>query len=327
MRAAVYVRAGGVDAIELRDVPDPVPGSEDLLVDVAYAGLNRADILEREGRYGPPEPAEGPTIPGLEYAGTVAALGERVRGYTIGDRVFGIVSGRAHAERLATNAETACRVPREIDMAAAGAIPEAFMTAWDALFGCGRFSLGQTAVVHAVGSGVGAAAVQLVKLAGGTTLGTSRTPEKFERARKHGLDVGALLDDDWPTLAHEMTGGRGADVVLDFVGVTTFDRNVAALATGGRIIQIGALGGSRGQVALHSFMAKRASFIGTVLRARPLHEKIALARAFEAYVVPAFASGALHAVVDRVFPLEEIRDAHRYMEDNRNFGKIVLKIR
>jgi NADPH2:quinone reductase len=327
MRAVVYVRAGGVDAIEIRDVPDPVPGTEDVLVHVAYAGLNRADILEREGRYGPPEPSGGPAIPGLEYAGTVADIGAAVRGLGRGDRVFGIVPGGAHAERLVTNAATVCRIPTELELDAAAAVPEAFITAWDALVHRGHFAFGQTVVVHAVGSGVGLAAVQLVKYGGGTTIGTSRTPGKLERARKHGLDVGVLLDDDWPTVVREMTAGRGADVVLDFIGAPIFDRNVAALAPAGHIVQIGTLGGQKGTVTLGPFMAKRATFAGTVLRARPLHEKVALARGFEAHIVPSFASGVLHAVVDRVFPLDEIREAHRYMESNQNFGKVVLKIR
>jgi putative PIG3 family NAD(P)H quinone oxidoreductase len=326
VRAVVYARAGDVDAIELRDVPDPVPGSNDVLVDVAYAGINRADLLERAGRYGPPEPATGPAIPGLEYSGTVAAAGAQVRGLAPGDRVFGIVSGGAHAERLVTHADTAMRVPGELDLAAAAAIPEAFMTAWDALFTRGGFSLGQTVLIHAVGSGVGLAALALAKVAGGKTVGTSRTLAKLERASDHGLGAGVLLDDDWPARVHEISGGRGADVVLDFVGIPTFDRNVASLAVGGRIVQIGTLGGVKGQIALGPMMAKRATLISTMLRARPLHEKIALAKAFSAHIVPLFATGALRPIIDRIFPLDEIREAHTYVEDDRNFGKVLLAI-
>lgn len=327
MRAAVYAHQGGVDAIELREVPDPVPGSDDVLIDVAYAGLNRADLLERAGRYGPLDPTSGPATPGLEYAGTVAAMGDRVRGLAPGDRVFGIVSGGAHAARLVTNAATAMRVPRELDLAAAAAIPEAFITAWDALFTIGRFALGQTVLVHAVGSGVGLAAVALARRAGGTVVGTSRTQTKLDRAQEYGLDAAILLDRDWPAGVHEISGGRGADVVLDFVGVATLERNVAALAVGGRIVQIGMLGGTRGEVALGPLMAKRASLIGTMLRTRPLHEKIALAKTFATQVVPSFATGAFRPVIDRVFPLADIRKAHRYMEEDKNFGKVLLSIK
>lgn len=326
MRAVVYPRAGGVDAIEVRDVPDLMPGSNDVLVDVAYAGINRADLLERAGRYGPPEPAAGPAIPGLEYSGTVTAAGAQVRGLAPGDRVFGIVSGGAHAERLVTHADTAMRVPSELDLAAAAAIPEAFMAAWDALFARGGFSLGQTVLVHAVGSGVGLAALALAKATGGKTVGTSRTLAKLARASGHGLDAGVLLDDDWPARVHEISGGRGADVVLDFVGIPTFDRNVASLAVGGRIVQIGTLSGAKGQVTLGPMMAKRATLIGTMLRARPLYEKIALTKAFCAHIVPLFAAGTVRPIIDRTFPLDEIREAHTYVEDDRNFGKVLLAI-
>jgi NADPH2:quinone reductase len=326
VRAVVYARAGDVDAIELRDVPDPVPGSNDVLVDVAYAGINRADLLERAGRYGPIEPASGPVIPGLEYSGTVAAAGAQVRGLANGERVFGIVGGGAHAGRLVTHAATAMRVPDKLDLAAAAALPEAFMTAWDALVTRGGFSLGQTVLVHAAGSGVGLAALALVRHGGGRTVGTSRTQAKLDRAREHGLDVGVLLDDDWPARVHEVSGGRGADIVLDFVGIPAFDRNVASLAVGGRIVQIGTLGGTKGHVALGPLMAKRATLIGTMLRSRPLNEKIALTQAFAAQVVPLFAEGALHPIIDRIFPLAEIQEAHRYVESDRNFGKVLLAI-
>jgi NADPH2:quinone reductase len=325
MHAAVYTRFGAAEVIEIQDVPEPELGTDDVLVDVAYAGLNRADVLERRGFYGTAASEERP-IGGLEYSGTVAMTGSRVRTLHPGDRVFGIVSGRAHAEKLAVNAATAMRVPDELDLESAAAIPEAFMTAWDALFRAGGFRLGMTVVVHAAGSGVGLAALALAKAAGGTTVGTSRSASKLERAAAHGLDYGALLHDDWPAVALRVTRGRGADVVLDFVGAPIFDRNVRALATGGRIVQIGLLGGASGAIALGPFMAKRATFIGTLLRVRTLDEKAALARAFEAEIVPLFARGVLRPVIDRVFPLSEIRAAHRHMEEDANFGKILLKI-
>jgi putative PIG3 family NAD(P)H quinone oxidoreductase len=326
MRAAVYDGAGDIDVIAVRDIPDPALGSDDVLVDVAFAGLNRADILERKGLYGPPEPGGGPVVPGLEYAGTIAAVGEKVRDRTKGERVFGIATGGAHAQRIAVPAPMAMRLPDELDFKTAAAIPEAFMTAWDALFRIGGFRLGQTAVIHAVGSGVGLAALTLAKAAGGFAVGTSRTQDKLQRATELGLDRAMLLDDDWPAAARALGAGKGADVVLDFIGPSAFDRNCAAIGPGGRIVQIGTLGGASGKTSFRDLMGKRASLIGTVLRARPLDEKIALARDFELHAVPLFARGALHVTIHRVFPLAEIRDAHRAMESDENFGKILLQI-
>jgi NADPH2:quinone reductase len=324
MRAVVYTKPGGLDVIEVRDVPDPVPGSDDILIDVAYAGLNRADILQRQGRYGA-FPTDRPMIPGMEYAGTVAATGAHVTSLHKGDRVFGLVVEGAQAERLVAPAASACVIPDGLSFTKAGAVPEAFMTAWDALTRAG-LTMGDTVIVHAIGSSVGLAALALVKRAGGQVLGTSRTSDKLERAQALGADRAVLFDDDWPVVAHEMSGGRGADIILDFVGLATFERNVAALAPRGRIVQIGTLAGAKGEIALGSFMAKCGSYLGTMLRMRPLHEKVALARDFSHHVVPALGSEDLAILVDRAFALDEVRDAQRYMEENRNFGKIVLAV-
>ncbi len=324
MRAVVYAQPGDLDVIEVRDVPDPVPGSDDIVVEVGYAGLNRADILQRQGRYGA-FPSDRPMIPGMEYAGTVAETGAHVSTLHRGDRVFGLVVEGAQAQRVVAPAATACRIPDGLDFAKAGAVPESFMTAWDALTRA-SLTMGDTVIVHAIGSSVGLAALALVKRAGGQVLGTTRTPEKLERAQMLGLDRPVLFDDDWPTVAHEMSAGRGADIVLDFVGLATFERNVAALAPRGRIVQIGTLGGPKGTIALGSFMSKCGSYLGTMLRLRPLHEKVALARDFAHHVVPSLGSGVLAITVDREFSLDDIRDAQRYMEENRNFGKIVLAV-
>lgn len=324
MRAVVYTKPGDLDIIEVRDVPDPAPGSDDIVVEVAYAGLNRANVLQRQGRYGA-FPTDRPMIPGMEYAGTVAATGAQVTSLHKGDRVFGLVVEGAQAQRLVAPAATACRIPDGLSFAKAGAVPESFMTAWDALQRAG-LAMGATVIVHAVGSSVGLAALALVKRAGGQVVGTLRTPDKLERAQALGLDRAVLFDDDWPTVAHEMSAGRGADIILDFVGLTNFERNVAALAPRGRIVQIGTLGGPKGTIALGSFMSKCGSYLGTMLRLRPLHEKVALARDFAHHVVPSLGSGDLAIVVDRVFDLDHVRDAQQYMEENRNFGKIVLAV-
>jgi putative PIG3 family NAD(P)H quinone oxidoreductase len=324
MRAIAYEGAGGAEIIRLRDMPAPEPGSDDALVAVAYAGLNRADILERMGFY--PSPLGQGATPGLEFSGVVRAIGSNVKTVRPGDRVFGLVPGGAHAEILIANALTLAPVPDGLSLESAAALPEAFMTAYDALFARGGFALGQSVLIHAAGSSVGLAATALAKRAGGTTLGTSRTPEKLRRAAAHGLDVAIPLDDAWTSQVLDATGGRGVDLVLDFIGAPILEKNVAVLCSGGRIVQIGTLGGAKATVALGPFMQKRATLVGTVLRSRPLDERIAMTRAFATRLVPLFASGELRAEIDRTFPIEQMADAHRRMEANENFGKIVLEV-
>ncbi|GAC1614105.1 MAG: NAD(P)H-quinone oxidoreductase [Vulcanimicrobiaceae bacterium] len=325
MRAAVYTGTGGTEVIAVRDdVPDPVCGDEDALIDVAYAGLNRADILERQGRY--PMPPRSPAIAGLEFSGTVAAVGAHVTNVAIGKCVFGLVAAGAHASRVAVHALTLATVPKDLDLQTAAAIPEAYVTAHDALFARARFALGEIALVHAVGSSVGLAAIDLVKRAGGIAIGTSRTPDKLARARDRGCDAGVVLDDEWVDGRRDATGGRGADVVLDFVGGPMLDRDLAALAPRGRIVAIGTLGGTRATLDLGQLLGKRAEVHGTVLRSRPLEERIALARTFSRDLLPLFARGELRTTIDRVFALSALGDAHAHMERDANFGKILIEI-
>jgi NADPH:quinone reductase-like Zn-dependent oxidoreductase len=224
------------------------------------------------------------------------------------------------------HAATAVLLPDSLALADAAALPEAYITADDALFTLGALRLGETLVIHAVGSGVGLAALALARTAGVRTIGTSRSPKKLAHARKLGLDVGLLLD-AFPQGVLDATGGRGADLILDSVGPTLFDRNVSALATRGRIVQIGTLGGGRAEAGTAALMSKRGHWIGTVLRSRPLDEKIALARSFGDRILPLVALGKLSAHVDRFFPLAAIAEAHRYMEEDRNTGKLVLAVR
>ena len=325
MRAIAYAGSGGTEVIRLRDdIPEPVVGNDDVLVDVAYAGLNRADILERRGLYA--VPSGGVPTPGMEYSGIVREVGDRVTSLAIGDRVCGLVVSGAHAERLAVNALAASKVPSGVSLRVAAAIPEAFMTAHDALFGRGRFTLGESVVVHAVGSSVGLAATALAKAAGGVTIGTSRTESKLERAREHGLDYGFLLDERWVSRVHGATNARGADVILDFVGAPVLDDNLRALAPRGRIVQIGTLGGLNGTINLGVLMSKRAELHGTMLRSRPIEEKILLAKFFTRALLPMFDSGELRAEIDAVFPLARMAEAHANMEADKNFGKIVIDV-
>jgi NADPH:quinone reductase-like Zn-dependent oxidoreductase len=326
VRGATYTGKGGSELIVLRDdLPEPEVGTDDALVSVAYAGLNRADVLERQGNYLMIR-SGSVAIPGMEFSGVVRATGSRVKNVFAGDRVCGLVQTGAHAALLATNALALSKLPEGVSLRDAAAIPEAFITAHDALFTRGRFQLGETVLVSAVGSSVGLAGVALAKRGGGVTIGTSRTSDKLERAKQHGLDFGFLLDDNWRSNVQVATGARGADVVLDFIGASMLDANLGVLAQRGRIVQIGTLGGTQGPVHLGLLMAKRAELHGTVLRTRPLEEKIALAKQFEQNLLPLFARGELRAEIDRVFPLGELGAAHDYMESNANFGKIVIEI-
>lgn len=326
MRAVVLETFGDPSVLVVSsDVAAPEPEGEEVRVRVRAFGINRADVLQRRGRYAPPPDSIDPRIPGLEYAGEVEALGPRARERKVGERVFGITGTGSYAELLCVHERTAMRFPENLSFEEAAAIPEAFMTAFDALEQ-GGFAAGGSVLIHAVGSGVGIAGVQLVAAAGGRGIGTSRSRAKLERAQTFGLAGGALLDEAWDELAKQLTGGLGVDVVLEFIGAATYARDLRALRMGGRIVQIGTLGGSKGEIDLGLLMGKRAALIGTMLRARPLEEKIALARRFERLVVPQFATGELRPVVDVVFAFEEIAESHRHMEADKNFGKIVVRV-
>jgi putative PIG3 family NAD(P)H quinone oxidoreductase len=321
---AVKIRgAGGVDVltIDQLEVRDPGPG--EVLVEIAAAGLNRADVLQRKGFYPAPK-GTVPDVPGLEYAGTIAAVGEGA-GLSIGDRVMGIVAGGAMATHVVVHAREAIAVPEGMTFEDAAAVPEVFLTAYDALFDRGGMALGDTVIVHSIGSGVGTAALQLCNAAGARVIGTTRTESKLARCAELGIVDGVhVTDGSFRKQVRVLTGGRGADVILDTVGAAYLADNLASLATLGRLVIIGLLGGVSGDIPLGLLLAKRASVIGSVLRARPLEEKIALAQRFTANVVPQLGSGALKPVVDAVMPMTEVAAAHERMESNETFGKIVL---
>jgi NADPH2:quinone reductase len=323
MRAVVIREPGGPEVLEVRRVPRPDPGPGDVLVRVATSGVNRADLLQTRGSYPAPEgfPQE---IPGLEYAGVVEAVGSGVRHRAPGDTVMGITGGGAYAEYVRVAADTVVPVPEGMAVDAAGALPEVFFTAWDALVLQCSLAAGETLLVHAVGSGVGTAAVQLARDLGALVLGTSRTPEKLERAVELGLDHPVPGDASWPERVLEITGGRGADVILDLVGGPYLADNQRVLATLGRQVVVGISGGARTEIDLRALMGRRGTIRGTVLRARPAAEKAELAARFAREVVPRFASGALQPVVDRVFPAAEAPEAHRLVASNRTFGKVLL---
>ncbi|RMH87146.1 MAG: NAD(P)H-quinone oxidoreductase [Actinomyces sp.] len=324
MKAVVLDGHGGPEVLTWRDVPDPVPGPDEILVDVVTTAVNRADLLQRLGLYpGPPAAVE---IPGLEFAGRVAGVGERVRSWSVGDEVMGIVGGGAYAQRLVVHERQAIAVPDSLPLTEAGAVPEVFITAWDALVVQGGLTSGRWALVHAGASGVGTAAIQIARAIGARTIVTAS-------AAKHGvcasLGTDVVVDyrsEDFVEICERATGGVGVDVVLDVVGGDYLPRNVRCLRVGGTIVQVGVMAGGPTSFDVGSLLPRRARLIGTVLRARPLEEKIAVSRRFADEVVPLFDAGRLAPVIDSRYPLEQVAEAHRRMEANANAGKIVLDV-
>ena len=325
MRAVVLETHGAPDVLRLRDdVPDPRPGPDDVLVDVVATALNRADLLQRRGRYpGPPAELE---IPGLEFTGRVAAVGERVVEWAEGDEVMGIVGGGGYASRLVTHARQVMPVPVAVPVADAAAIPEVWITAWDALLVQGGLTPGRVALVHAGASGVGTAAIQICK-AIGARVAVTASSGKVGACEELGADlVVDYTSQDFVEEVRAFTDDQGVDVVLDVIGGDYLARNVDALRTKGRIVQVGAMEGPMATFPLGALLPKRATLVGTVLRARPLEEKIATTQGFAREMLPLFDAGVFRPVIDRRFALAEVADAHRYMESNRNVGKILLDV-
>lgn len=328
-RAVKLTGAGDVDVLTLGDIEIRDPGPGQVLVEVAAAGLNRADILQRRGLY-PAPPGAMADVPGLEYAGTVAATGEGVTQARPGDPVMGIVAGGAMATHLLVHERELMFVPAGMSLERAAAIPEAFVTAYDALLQA-RAELGDRVLIHAVGSGVGTAAVQLARQAGLHTIGTSRSQEKLDACVELGLHRPVLVATggdragqfSGQVLAH--THGAGVQIILDTVGAAYLAQNLGALATGGRMVLIGLLGGASASAPLGMLLQKRCTLIGTVLRSRALEEKAALAQRFGQRIVPLFTTGALAPVIDTLMPMADIASAHQRMERNETFGKIVLR--
>lgn len=325
MRAVVFDESGGPEVLRLAEVADPEAGPEDILVRNFAAGVNRADLLQRRGFY--PPPAGAPELLGLEYAGEVLATGARVEGLAVGDRVFGLVSGGAYADIVAVDHRLVLAIPDSFSYEAAAAVPEAFLTAFMALFVRGQLAHGETVLVHAGASGVGTAAIQLARRAGARVIATAGKPEKVERC----LELGARHAIDYRLRGFRedvvaITGGRGADLVLDFVGAPYWTDNVACLRPGGRLVLIGLLGGASATVDLGQILLRRLEVKGMVLRGLPLEEKIDLVRRFRDSVLPELFSGGLVPVLDRVFLIDEVRAAHERMESNLNVGKIVLRM-
>jgi NADPH:quinone reductase len=319
---AVYIKEfGGIENLEIRDVEDlPNPVGGEVLVRVKAAGLNRADIIQRKGFY--PAPAGFPErIPGLEFAGEIAEIGENVTDFKIGDKVFGITAGGAQAEFVKSNQAEIVEFPEALSYTEAACFPEAFITANDAIFTQGNLQKGENLLIHAVGSGVGLAALQLAKANGIRVFGTSRSAEKLERCKEFGLDVGILVGED---IKFSETA-KGIDVVLDLVGAKYFAENLESLALNGRMILVGLTSGTKAEFDLGIALRKRLKIIGTVLRSRSSEEKAEATANFARDVLPFIAKGKLVANLNKVFNFSEIQEAHKYMESNESFGKIVLE--
>ncbi len=325
MKAVVLRSHGGTEVLQFEDIPSLVPGDYDIVVTVHATALNRADLLQRMGLYPNPFPEEY-DVPGLEYAGVIASIGSKVTLWSPGDKVMGIVAGGTYAEQVRVHERQAMAVPSHVSLSDAAAIPEVFLTAWDALVVQGGLTSGRWALVHAGASGVGSAAIQICR-AIGARIAVTCSAGKVHACRDMGAD--AVIDyssQDFVEEVKKATSGRGADVILDVIGGDYVDRNIASLAIQGRIIQVGTMAGKAVPFNVGSLLPKRATITGTVLRPRPVEEKIALTQRFIREVLPLFETGQLSPLVDSRFRFDDIAAAHDRMAANLNIGKIVVDV-
>jgi NADPH:quinone reductase len=327
MKAIVITGSGGPEVLKIRDVPTPEPSGDQVRVRVRACGLNRADLLQARGVY-PAPPGAPADIPGLEYAGEIDAVGPNVVGpLKPGDRVFGIVAGGGQAEYVLTHERMAVPIPTDIDFVEAAAVPEAFITAQDALITQARLAPGESVLVLAAGSGVGTAAVQIAHAMGCPVLGTSRTAAKLERIKPLGLDLGIDTSQcNFAEVVRTETKGGGVNVVIDLLGGSVLPGNLAALATRGRLVLVGLLAGTNGSLDLSLMLHKRLTIVGTTLRARPIEEKIAATLRFASELCPWLKRGLVRPIVDSVFPFDEVHAAQGRVESNEVFGKVILRL-
>lgn len=325
MKGIVRAGDGGPEVLQLADVPSPEPTETQLLVDVKATALNRADLLQRRGAY-PPPPGESEIL-GLEIAGTVSAIGSGVEGFNENDSVFGLVGGGGYAEQAVIDYRMAMRIPDDWRFEEAAAVPEVFFTANENIFTLGRLTAGETILIHAGGSGVGTAGIQIAKHAGSRVFVTAGTPEKIDNCITLGATIGInYKQSDFVSEIERLTDGEGVDVVLDFVGAPYLSRNLQILKVKGRLLQVGLMGGSTTDIDLGVIMRRRLQVIGSVMRPQSLDEKIAITQRFVERWLPELKNGTLRPIIDKVFPLAQARQAHEHMEANRNFGKIILTV-
>lgn len=323
MHAITIPQPGGPEALVWAEVPDPVPGSGEVLVDVVASAVNRADVVQRQGFYDPP-PGASP-YPGLECSGRIAALGPGVSGWAVGDEVCALLAGGGYAEKVCVPAGQLLPVPEGMDLVTAAGLPEVTATVWSNVFMVAHLRPGETLLVHGGGSGIGTMAVQLAKAVGARVAVTAGSRDKLERCRELGADI--LIDyreQDFVEELGKVTGGVGADVILDIVGAKYLARNVDALAVNGRLVIIGLQGGRKAELDIGALLTKRAAVMATSLRGRPLAEKATIVAAVREHVWPLIAGGRVRPVVDRTLPLREAAEAHRVLEESTHVGKVLL---
>lgn len=325
MRAITIRTPGGPEVLELSDVPEPTPTPEQLLVRVHASALNRADTLQRRGLY-PPPPGESPLL-GLELAGEVEAVGSATQGFQVGDRVFGLIGGGGYAEKAVIDYRMAMPIPAGWSYQEAAAVPEVFFTANETLFTLGQLAQGETVLIHAGASGVGTAGIQMARHIGARVFATAGSPEKIARITALGAEVGInYKTDDFAARVREITQRAGVDLVQDFIGAAYWQRNLQCLKTGGRLVLVGLMGGTKIEADLGLILGRRLHIIGSVMRSQSLTEKIAITQRFQERWLPLLAAGQLRPIIDTTFPLAEAAAAHQYMDDNRNVGKILLAV-
>jgi len=323
MRAVVVSEPGGPEVLTWGEVPDAEARHGEVLVEVAASAVNRADLLQRQGHYPPPPGAS--EVLGLECSGTVAEVGAGVEGWSVGDEVCALLAGGGYAERVAVPAGQVMRVPAGIGLVTAASLPEVTSTVWSNLFMVAALQPGEWLLVHGGTSGVGSMAVQLARALGARVVTTSGAEAKCERARQLGADAALDYRDDWVAGVREVTGGHGADVVLDIMGAAYLGRNVDVLAVNGRLVVIGLQGGRRAELDLGALLAKRAAVVATALRSRPTSEKAAIVTAVAEHVWPLVTSGTVRPVIDRVLPMDQAVEAHRVIEAGEHVGKVLLR--
>lgn len=323
MHAITIVEPGGPEALVWDEVPDPVAGEGEVLVEVVAGAVNRADILQRQGFYNPP-PGSSP-YPGLECSGRIAALGPGVSGWAVGDEVCALLAGGGYAEKVAVPVGQLLPVPQGLTVDQAAALPEVVCTVWSNVFMVAHLRPGETFLVHGGSSGIGTMAIQLAKAVGAKVAVTAGSEEKLERCAELGADI--LInyrEQDFVAEVKQATDGAGADVILDNMGAKYLDRNVQALAVNGRLAIIGMQGGVKGELNIGALLGKRAAISATSLRARPLEEKAAIVAAVREHVWPLVTSGHVRPVIDREIPMPDAAAAHRVVEDSGHIGKVLL---